>query len=576
MSRMKPRTPTISSWIVVGMMACLLLPSCASTGQQNGGVAAAPSVLPRTAEAPQAVSGERPMVPSIAQEVPATTIEEELETIYDPGRTYNLTVRDTDVRAVLLAIARESDMSIVIEPDVEGAVTNDIRGVTLPVLLDSLLVPLGLEYRVENGVLKIRSYGMETRLFFVDIVQTDRTGTRSIGVSTGQQGNGGGFVGGGGGGLGGGGFGGQAGGGGSSSVQSTDPSFVWDDITEGVLFLMGGGYGGVGGGFADATDPEDLRRRRGATGGGFGFGGGIDQPALHVNRSAGTIMVRHYPGILDEIGEYLASVEEIVQRQVLIEAQIVEVTLREEFSAGVDWSTVFNDLGLSAAQNVAATGSNIFQLSLERGDVNAVLGALENQGEVNVLSSPSVVTMNNQVALLSVGSQEVYFSTTTIIDPTTGRIIATTTQPQTVTNGVILSVTPQISADGWVTMSIQPAVTERTGEAVSREGERFPVMDVRVADNVIRVREMDTIFIGGLLSDVLRQTKTKTPILGDIPGIGFLFRRTEISNRKSDLIIMITPTILSGQRVRELMRDQIQRIESRRRTRPKFNTGLGS
>lgn len=85
---------------------------------------------------------------------------------------------------------------------------------------------------------------------------------------------------------------------------------------------------------------------------------------------------------------------------------------------------------------------------------------------------------------------------------------------------------------------------------------------------MIRVREGKTIFIGGLLEDIVRQTKTKTPLLGDIPGLGFLFRRTEVSNRKSDLIIMITPTVLNENRIRELMREQVQRIETRRRTRP--------
>ncbi len=574
------------------LLGVMVIPGCASRGDNSTqagpatSAAAAPSP-PRWEEPERPSFGDLGPQTSIA-EAPATSIEESLDdTGYDPGRAYSLRVRETDVRAVLLAIARESDLSIVIEPDVAGAVTQDIVGVTLPVLLDSLLTPIGLEYRVENRVLKIRPRQMETRFFFLDIVQTDRNGSRSMGVSTGGQGNRGGQNGGlanggasgtGGAGAGGlnGGVGGQGGGGnggGSASVQSNDPSFVWDDITQGVGFLMGAGYGGgFGGGGLDPLNPNRQLLRGGL--GGFGGAGGFgaDGPALHVNRSAGTIMVRHYPDVLEEIGEYLASVEEIAQRQVLIEAKIVEVLMHQEFAAGVDWSAVFTDLGLTAGQTVGSSALNIFQAGIQRQNFNAVLGAMSNQGDVDVLSSPSVVTMNNQVALLSVGTQEVFFTSQTTFN-NQGGLAQTTTSPGTVTNGVILSVTPQVAADGWVTMSIQPAITNLAGEAISPNGDRFPIMDVRVTDNVIRVREGETIFIGGLLEDVTRESVTKTPILGDIPILGSLFKRKDRSSRKSDLVVMITPTVLNGDRVRELMRDQLQRLEMRRRSRPGVRRG---
>ena len=527
------------------LLAVAVMLGCMSRGNNSSQVRPITSLSapapPRWAAPEGAEFDDFGLQTSIA-EAPATSIEESFEDAgYDPDRSYSLRVRETDVRAVLLAVARESDLSIVIEPDVAGVVTQDIVGVTLPVLLDSLLTPIGLEYRVENRVLKIRSRQMETRFFFLDIVQTDRNGSRTIGVSTGgNQAGGGGNnnVGGGGAveGANGGGFGGGGGGGaggGSALVTSSDPSFVWDDITQGVLFLMGSDYGDLGG----------------------------DGPALHVNRSAGTVMVRHYSDVLQEIGEYLASVEEIAQRQVLIEAKIIEVLMHNEFAAGVDWSAVFNDLGMTVGQTVGAGSLSIFQAGIQRQDFNAVLGAMSNQGDVDVLSSPSVVTLNNQIALLSVGTQEVFFTSATVFN-NQGGLVQTTTNPGTVTNGVILSVTPQISADGWVTMSIQPAVSSLAGEAVSPNGDRFPIMNVRVTDNVIRVRE--TIFIGGLLEDVARESVTKTPILGDIPLIGALFKRKDHSSRKSDLVVMITPTILKGDRIRELMRDQLQRLEMRR------------
>ena len=370
--------------------------------------------------------------------------------------------------------------------------------------------------------------------------------------------------GGGGGGLGGG-LGGGGGSGGSASVQSSDPTFLWEQIAEGVSFLMGAGFGGFGGGF----DPLDRNRNRGGLGGfggGGGGGGGRDRPSLHVNRAAGTIMVRHYTDVLDEIAEYLDAIEEIAQRQVLIEAQIVEVVMHENFSAGIDWTLVFQDLGVALGQSVGAGGLNIFQAAVSRDNFNAVLGAFANQGEVNVLSSPSIVTLNNQMALLSVGTQEVFFTTTTVFNGQ-GNLAQTITTPGTVTNGVILSVTPQIAADGWVTMSIQPAVTTLAGFETSPNGDRFPRMDVRVSDHVIRVPEGQTIFIGGLLQDVISEDETKTPLLGDIPILGSLFKSVHRTSRKADLIVMITPTILNRDRIEALARDQFQRVEMRRRAK---------
>jgi MSHA type pilus biogenesis protein MshL len=555
--------------LVLLVLAVGILPACASGGQSGPEATSTPppAAPPTWGEQQDSAWGPAPTM----SEAPALALEETLDDSgYDPNKTYDLTVRDTDVRAVLLAIARDSDLSIVIEPDVTGTVTHDIKGVSLPVLLDSLLSPLELEYRVESNVIKVRGRTMETRLFFLDIVQTDRTGSRSIGVTTGGQ-SGGGLTGGNGGAGGGAGIGGVGGvgggsGGGNASVQSNDPTFIWEQIAEGVGFLMGGGFGGSFGG--GALDPLNRSRRGGLGGFGGGFGGGVngDGPSMHVNRAAGTIMVRHYTDVLDEIGEYLDSIEKIAQRQVLIEAQIVEVVMHDNFSAGIDWSMAFEDLGLSLGQNVGAGGINVFQAAVSRGNFNAVIGAFSNQGEVNVLSSPSVVTLNNQMALLSVGTQEVFFTTQTVFNGQ-GNLAQTITTPGTVTNGVILSVTPQVAADGWVTMSVQPAVTNLAGFETSPNGDRFPRMDVRVSDHVIRVPEGETIFIGGLLEDVMSDDETKTPVLGDIPILGSLFKRQDKESRKADLIVMITPTILNEDRIRELVRDQRQRLEMRRRAK---------
>jgi MSHA biogenesis protein MshL len=118
-----------------------------------------------------------------------------------------------------------------------------------------------------------------------------------------------------------------------------------------------------------------------------------------------------------------------------------------------------------------------------------------------------------------------------------------------VTEGIVLSVTPQISTDGMITLSITPTLTERTGHAMSRFGDRVPILSVRGADTLVRVHENETIVIAGLMEERHRPEQRKTPILGHLPGIGSAFRRESTSSRKTDLVILLTPTVMTPARV---------------------------
>jgi MSHA biogenesis protein MshL len=164
-------------------------------------------------------------------------------------------------------------------------------------------------------------------------------------------------------------------------------------------------------------------------------------------------------------------------RQVQIEATVIEVELSDRFSAGIDWPAALGKL----TRPVGAS---------------ALLKALAEQGSVNVLARPRVTAMNNEPAVMRMGTQE----------------------GQTLTEGVALSVTPQISTDGIINMSINPSITERTGAGTSRLGENVPIISLREADTLVRVRQGETIAVAGLMS--------------------------EKSSRKIELVILLTPTIM--------------------------------
>ena len=169
-------------------------------------------------------------------------------------------------------------------------------------------------------------------------------------------------------------------------------------------------------------------------------------------------------------------------------------------------------------------------------DFTGLLSALATQGTVNVLASPRVVAMNNEPAIMRIGTQDVFFVTTSQVDAATGRVLQTTVTPQAITEGIVLSMTPQISGDGTIHMSISPSVTERTGQAKSRLGDTVPIISVRETDTLVRVHQNETIVIAGLMQD--RVTR-KASLFAR------LFRRKEPTRRKTDLVILLTPTIVT-------------------------------
>ena len=250
---------------------------------------------------------------------------------------------------------------------------------------------------------------------------------------------------------------------------------------------------------------------------------------MNLDRTAALLQVTDRPSRLARVEQYLEAVMLRVTRQVQIEAKVIEVELRDEFSAGINWRAVLGGLtnNATASQTLAPATTGGFTLALNVGDFSALLNAFAAQGKVNVLSSPRITAMNNEPAVMRIGTQDVFFTTTTQIDAQSGQIVQSTVTPQSLTEGVVLSVTPQISADGIIHMNINPSITERTGVATSRLGDQVPIISVRETDTLVRVRQGETIVIAGLMQDRASVDTAKVPIIGDVPVVGNLFKRTE-------------------------------------------------
>jgi MSHA type pilus biogenesis protein MshL len=283
-----------------------------------------------------------------------------------------------------------------------------------------------------------------------------------------------------------------------------------------------------------------------------------------MDRKAALLQVTDFPERLEKVALYLEAVQSRASRQVQIQARVIEVELRDEYAAGLDWKAIIGSAGdsLTLAQTLAPSAAGSFTASLRIGDVTALLKAFEAQGRVNVLASPRVNAMNNEPAIMRIGTQDVFFVTTSQVDATTGRILQTTVAPQPITEGVVLSVTPQVGSDGMINMSISPSITERTGQATSRFGDTVPIMTVREADTLVRVHENETIVIAGLMQERSSRDRTQVPVLGDLPVIGGLFRRDERATRKTDLVILLTPTIMTPGRASQTSAQDEERLRT--------------
>lgn len=484
-------------------------------------------------QAPESAPRQRPPSEPLPP-LPITQLDErQLHPALD-GQRFSLSFSEPrPIRDILMLLVRDTDLSLIPDPALDQTFIGELKNVTVREALDLILEPLGLDYSVRGNVIRVFRREPETRIYSIDYVITRRAGNRSLTASTatgvGVGAGGGGIAAGGGPTAGGtsGGGGGQ-GGGSSAQVSGNDAPDLFGDIIDGVRHLMS----------ADGR--------------------------FNLDRKAAILQVTDIPSRLDRIETYLEAVMLRVTRQVEIEAKVVEVELRDEFSAGINWQTVFGALGGTgtASQTLAPATSGGLTYTLRLRDISGLLNAFATQGKVNVLSSPRVAAMNNEPAVMRIGTQDVFFVTTTQVNPETGQILQTSVTPQSLTEGIVLSVTPQISSDGIISLSINPSITERTGVATSRLGDTVPIISVRETDTLVRVREGDTVVVAGLMQDRMSTDTAKVPIIGDVPLVGSLFRRTERTRRKTDLVVLLTPRLMGPGETTATAARELERLDN--------------
>ena len=504
------------------------------------------------------------------------------------AQTYSVVVNEVPVKEILFALARESKLNIDIHPSIQGRATLNAVDQTLPAILERLARQVDLTYKMENNVLYITPDQPVLRTYKVDYVNMNRDTKSFIGadgqISSASQSTGAGgtaSV--------------TAGNGANNSsrtsVDSISKNHLWESLVLNIKELLA------------ETDKEVIVTRYGSTGNSDSKNEKSNSAeaktqtennkaeteqrneqrneyktllAANViaNSETGVISVRATSKQHEKVQEFIDKVMGSAKKQVLIEATIVEVTLSDGYKAGIDWSRlgqlgsagfVFSQvLGpqVGAVVSAASITRNADSPGIIAGYTNGKRGILssvqllEQFGNTKVLSSPKLMVLNNQTAVLKVVDNLVYFTVQSQISQSASGVAGTnlqsvTTTPNTVPVGVVMSVTPQINDTGNVNINVRPTITS----LIRYVPDPNPQIPTNAGIPEIRTREMESLLqigsgniavLGGLMQDEIKNNTDSVPGLSKVPGVGKVFQGKNDSNIKTELVIFLRPTVIGN------------------------------
>lgn len=284
-----------------------------------------------------------------------------------------------------------------------------------------------------------------------------------------------------------------------------------------------------------------------------------------LTKGVGTMRIdgRTNTVIVTDLTDNIKKIDNLIEafdaktKEVLIESRIVEITLNDDYYFGIDWDGLFSGIHGALSMNFdgisgdiitpgTTTGGAFKVGSLTSDAYSAVLEALRHMGKTKTLSTPRILALNNQEAKILVGTKEAYVTSTVTQGESTTQ---TAEQVTFVDVGVKLYVTPTINKDGFITMKIRPEVSTVGSTLTTSQGNVIPIVDTSEAETSVMIKDGVTIVIGGLMKDKVEKHQRKFPLLGDIPLLGGLFRKTSKETLKKELVIFLTPHLITGESI---------------------------
>ncbi len=473
-----------------------------------------------------------------------------LQDAIEPEPRFDLAVNNAPAQEFFMGLVEGSSWNAVISPNVTGNISLDLKDVTVTLVMDIVRDIYGYEYSINQNVYQVFPATMQTVMFPVNYLNIKRRGSSNISVNSGQvsdnyssgstnnSGNN---------------FSNetrQAGGNNSDTKHSTqiETSTVndfWSELSTTLKLLIAGN----------------------------------EQAQVVTSPQTSMVIVRALPADLRVIADYLHSMQSVLDRQVLLEAKILEVVLGDSFQAGIDWSSIAsvnggNSLGFTqngrAIRNPTVSDglAGIFGVTYQSSNFEMMIDLLETQGLVQVLSSPRISTINNQKAVIKVGTDEFFvtdISSTTIA----GAGTSTTSPDVTLTpffSGIALDVTPQIDVDGNIVLHVHPSISEVQDQekllTLGADQLTLPLAKstIRESDSIIRARSGEVVVIGGLMQSQTTDQDSGVPLLNDIPVAGQFFNQKNKNSRKTELVILIRPIIIDDKTATDYLKKSRQRV----------------
>jgi MSHA biogenesis protein MshL len=491
---------------------------------------------------------------------------------------FNIIADNAPAKPFFLDLVDGTPVNLVVHPEVQGTISLSLKNVTVQGVLEAVQKIYGFGFESSAQSIKILPATLQTRVFklnYLDLIRTGSSGTKISGIDFSsdeeedeEESSEGGITAG-------------------SNVGTTNKTNVWQQLLVTLKSMLG--------------IKEDLAGEEPTENSG---------KAVAISPITGMIIVTAYPNELEKIAQFLTTAEETLNKQVMLEAKVLEVNLNDGYRSGINWAVLNDHMKLSqigkganesaelststignsvstqdtttydlsvnpekyVAPNVPISGPSfggLLTLGLNYRKLAAFVELLSAQGNVQVLSSPRITTSNNQKALIKVGNDKFFITDYTTNSSTSAAGAVTFSPSVSLTpffSGISLDVTPQIS-DEDITLHIHPTVSIVNGEATrmpSIAGQEFDLKlatsSIRESDSIVRAKNGQLIIIGGLMQDKTAEIISGVPFFKDLPFFGAAFRHTRQQAIKSELVILLRPTILDDYKTKHKLQDTYQRI----------------
>jgi len=467
--------------------------------------------------------------------------------------TFNISVHEVDAREFFMSLVVDSQENMVVHPDVSGRISLELKNVNVPQVLSAVQKVYGYDYTKSDIGYIIYPATLQTKIFKIDRIDLLREGSSNTRVTSGQissgskksggynqQGN-------------------QSGNTNTPNIPNnlTSGSWIttssktdfWDELQQSLSAIVA--VDPVVSDSAEISTPQTGSK-------------------VVINKQTGVVVVRANPTQMREVEKLIDSTQNQIGRQVVIEAKILEIILDDKHQDGVNWASVVREGSKtfltasnplpSAIANTINNTTQVFTLSGQAGDFYAFISLMENQGKTNILSSPRISTLNNQKAVIKVGQDEYFI--TDISSTNNNNLIssgggANNNMTQDVTwtpffSGIALDVTPQISDSNDITLHIHPSITRVTEQkktfTINAQGGEVPLAlnTVRESDSIVHAQNGQIIVIGGLMQESREENKQGVSLLSQLPYIGSAFRENTGNGKKSELVILLKPTVIAS------------------------------